>query len=279
MKRIETISLTTQKSFELTILMILLLFIGGAIFTGLIGKTGPIDITSVSALVVYVITLVTHELLHGFGFLLGGAKPVFGVGFIGILPFAYATSATRVPLRKMLFTAYLPFVVLSVLFVVLGLIYPAHQDIFMVGFLGNFTGAIGDLWIAQKLWKYLKFNDVMILDTKSGTEIYSNNETALKLSKKTASLPDVQPQSSWSMVALLSTGVILLIQVLVPVILTSTGYRGSYKLGFDGLYLFSVNITGDSYSTELNLLPGVAGGLLAGLIFYILTRYVRSRVS
>ena len=184
MKRIETISLTTQKSFELTILMILLLFIGGAIFTGLTGKTGPIDITSVSALVVYVITLVTHELLHGLGFLLGGAKPVFGVGFIGILPFAYATSATRVPLRMMLFTAYLPFVVLSVLFVVLGLIYPAHQDIFMVGFLGNFTGAIGDLWIAQKLWKYLKFNDVMILDTKSGTEIYSNNETALKLSKK-----------------------------------------------------------------------------------------------
>lgn len=78
-----------------------MLFIGVAIFQGIFGQSNQ-NAPAWALVAVYFATLIVHELVHGLGFLLSGAKPKFGVGFVGIMPFAYATSGSnsKIPLKK-----------------------------------------------------------------------------------------------------------------------------------------------------------------------------------
>ncbi|NCU31084.1 DUF3267 domain-containing protein [Candidatus Saccharibacteria bacterium] len=277
MKKTETISLTTQLSFELTVAAVFLLFIGGAIFDFAVGGTGEIATNLVLAPVVYVSTIIAHELLHGFGFLIGGAKPSFGVGIVGIIPFAYATSYQKLPLKAMLITAYLPFIVLSIVFVYLGVVFPQYQDLLLVGFLANFSGAVGDLWIAAKLWKYLRYKDVMVQDTKSGTEVYSSNKNAHTLGKKSQSRS--RKPSSWGKTISVSIGIVLAIQLFVPMILIITGFTGNFQLGLDSLYLFKVDASSNAAGAQLNLLAGVVAGTISGVFFSLISQHLPKRTN
>lgn len=277
MKKTETISLTTQLSFELTVAAVFLLFIGGAIFDFAVGGTGEIATNLLLAPVVYVSTIIAHELLHGLGFLIGGAKPTFGVGAIGIVPFAYATSGQRLPLKSMLVTAYLPFVVLSIAFLCLGVVFPQHQDLLLVGFLANFSGAVGDLWIASKLWKYLRYKDAMVQDTKSGTEVYSSNKNAYAAGNISQS--KLRDPSSWGKTISISIGIVLAIQLLIPMILIVTGFTGSFQLGLDSLYLFKVDTSSDAAGAQLNLLAGVVAGMISGIVFSIIYKLASRQSS
>ncbi|QQS19769.1 DUF3267 domain-containing protein [Candidatus Saccharibacteria bacterium] len=273
MKKIETIQITRQQSYALSAQMILFLFIGAAIFQGIVGETS--QSFGFEALAVYLITLVIHELLHGLGFLLGGAWPRFGIGIAGIIPVAYATSDQKLPVKNMLLVAYLPFVVLSVVFIVLSILFPAYQNLFMIGFLGNFAGAVGDIWIASKLWKYLKFKDVLILDTKIGTEVFSSNATAAKTGRE--STEKSKQRSSFMITALIGAGVIIMVQAIIPLVMVSSGFEGSYQLGSDNFYLFKVSTESAVRSAELNILPALIGGVIVG-ITYVLRNAVGHRM-
>ncbi len=272
MKKIETIQITKQQSYALSAQMILFLFIGAAIFQGIVGETS--QSFGLEALAVYLITLIIHELLHGVGFLLGGARPRFGVGIAGIIPVAYATSSQKLPVKNMLLVACLPFVVLSIVFILLSLIFPAYQNLFMIGFLGNFAGAVGDLWIASKLWKYLKFKDALILDTKIGTEVFSSDALAVRVGRE--STRKSKQHSSFIMISLIGTGAIILVQAIIPLIMVSSGFEGSYQLGSDNFYLFKVSTESAVRSAELNILPALIGGFIVGTT-YVLTNAIGSR--
>lgn len=173
MKKIETISFTTKTTAVLNVLGMFVLLIGAALFGSVVGSTSEFPLGLVGSLIVFLLTGVIHELLHGVGFLLGGVKPAYGAGVSGFMPYFYATSKQKVRLKPMLVTAYLPFVLLSVFFIVLGLAFPEYRQIATIGFVANFTGAVGDLWVASKLWKYLRFKDVMVLDKRGGIEVYN----------------------------------------------------------------------------------------------------------
>lgn len=184
MKKIDTITFTAQSTFALNLVMLLLLFTYGALYGGVIGVDSEPASIPFLELIVFFATGIVHELLHGLGFMLAGVKPTFGAGITNLMPYAYATSKQKLPLKQMLVTAYLPAVVLSILFIALGLAFPEHHILFLAGFLANLTGAVGDFWIASKLWKYLRFKDVMILDTKLGTEVYTSDKRAVELASK-----------------------------------------------------------------------------------------------
>ena len=91
MNKIETINIDKQVSYVLTLQSIFLFFIGGVIFSGVTGAN-DLHINGWVAIGAYVGTIILHELMHGVGFIIAGAKPRFGVGIAGVMPIAYATA-------------------------------------------------------------------------------------------------------------------------------------------------------------------------------------------
>ena len=275
MKKIETIAVTKQQSYVITLQAIVMLFIGGAIFST---ATSSNDLTTVGygGIIVYVATIIVHELLHGITFRISGARPRFGVGIVGFIPIAYATSNSKVKVPNMLLVAYTPFVVLSVFFVCLARVSPQYQSLAMIGFLGNFTGAVGDLWIASKLWKYLPFKDALVLDKKSGIEVYSDNKAAItkgiKATKKAGTKSNFG--KNWA----ISTLSIMFGQLLLPIFMTILGFNGNYRVGFGEFYLLDmVNKQGTEISATFNFLPALVIGLLLACVIKLSTNK-RSRV-
>lgn len=265
MKKINTITIDKQMSYVLSLQMIFLFFIGGAIFSQ-ITSVNDINVNGWVAALTYVGTIVLHELLHGIGFIIAGAKPKFGVGIAGIMPIAYATSSKKLSIPSMLIVAYLPFIALSLFFISLALIRPEYQQIALIGFLGNFTGAVGDLWIASKLYKYLKFSDVLLKDTQSGIEVYSSDKHAQDLAKRAFSSDTRERKfgKQWAIASLWVFG----FQILLPVILPLIGFNDSIKFGFGEFYLFEIVNTsnGNPSGATFNL----AAPIIIGLTFTLL---------
>lgn len=132
--------------------MVFLFFIGGAIFNyfgdanegyGSIGWLG---------LLVYILTIILHELLHGLGFMLAGAKPKFGVALLGVMPAAYATAEGKISIKGVLLTLHLPLVVLSVIFIVAVQNFPSISSIVFDRFYWQFC------W---RSWRPVDFFSVM----------------------------------------------------------------------------------------------------------------------
>lgn len=118
---------------------------------------------------VVITTVVLHELLHGVGYLIAGGKMQFGVGRVGYMPLAYAsTKGSRIPLRHMFISAYLPLIVLSVSFIGLGLTFPNLLLAFTLGFAFNFAGAVADIWLSMQLWRYKNQPGVLVEAIKGG---------------------------------------------------------------------------------------------------------------
>lgn len=185
MKKIETIELKAKNLALLQMIGLAMTFVGGAIYNNIVGSIKGTPLGLEGAILVFVGTIIIHEMMHGAGFWLAGAKPSFGIGF----GYFYATANQRVPLKTMLVTAYLPFIVLSALFLALALAFPVYQQIFSFAFISNFVGSVGDLWAASRLWKYLRFKDVEILDQKSGMVVYSSDKKALSVVVKPSKKP------------------------------------------------------------------------------------------
>lgn len=268
MQKIETITIDKQVSYVLTLQMLFLFFIGGAIFTGLTGVKN-INVNGWLAVVVYIATLIIHELMHGIGFLLARAKPQYGISIAGVIPVAYTTSDNYLKITSMLPVAYLPFVSISVFYILFAFEYPQFQSLALIGFLSNFTGSVGDIWIASKLWKYIRFSDAKVRDTKSGIEVFSANKQALLTASR---LKDKEKQrlkfgKQWAITSI----VMLVIQTLSPIALKIIGYKDNYKLGFREFYLFETKFSelGHITGASFNLLSPI----LIGLMFTILSRF------
>lgn len=275
MKKIETITIAKQQSYNLTAQGVLLTFIAVAIFQSITGKSNQ-DSSVWAFILAFVFTIIVHELLHGVGFYISGAKPRFGLGMAGIMPVAYATSSDKLPIKNMLVVAYLPFVVLSIVFIALSFFFPEYQPLFMIGFVGNFAGAIGDVWIASKLIKYLKYKDTYVVDTKTGTEVYSSNNEASIIGQK--SQAKTEKPSSFGMVASISFMIILTLQIVIPIILAFSNYDGLFQIGTDAFHLLRVDQSSTNASMELNLLAPLIGGIVAGGIYTLVEQRNRKNL-
>ena len=156
--------------------MILLIPIGTFLYNFIVGKPTEYGVGPNGILIVLVTTLVIHELMHGVGYLVAGIKPKYGVGMLGILPVLYTTTRqkTMMTVHQTLIAGYLPFIALSLALIAWGLVFPQHRQVTSFAFIINFAGSVGDLYIASKLWKYIKMKGIKVLDTKTGFEIYSS---------------------------------------------------------------------------------------------------------
>ena len=168
MKKVETIKMSAKSLAVLQVVGLAVAFLGGAVYNNIVGDGNGTPIGLGVFIIVFCMTLVVHELLHAVGFLLAGVKPAFGIGF----GFLYVTANRLLPVKPMLIAGCLPFVVLSVLSLMLSVVLPMYQHIFSLVFIVNFTGSVGDLWAAQRLWKYINRSGVIVHDQKSGIVVY-----------------------------------------------------------------------------------------------------------
>lgn len=154
--------------------MMLMVPTGTIFFNNIVGRPTVFPVEEDGIFVVFILSIVVHELLHAIGFLFSGAIPKFGVGMLGILPVVYTSTygKQKLTIGRMLFAGFLPLVTITVLTVVHGLFFPQYRQITSFIFIINFAASAGDLYLAFRLLKYFRIKGVMILDTKTGSEIY-----------------------------------------------------------------------------------------------------------
>jgi hypothetical protein len=276
MKIIETIKLDNRQSQTLliygTILSIVAVYAFLTAFEWMTGRRAvvPFDASLIiTALLAILPTVIIHELLHGIGFLLAGGKMSFGVRMAGYMPVAYAsTHSTKISARHMFADAYIPFVVLSVIYMVSAFMFPELYLLFLIGFVANFAGAVGDIWLSMRLWKYLGATNVYAEALSGGGLIvYQKGESSTinnsKKSKKHMTYDQVAKvvAASWVMV--------YAAQAIAPDLIMKLGAMSSYELGFSGLYLLKFSSIDGKIKDESSFVATIAVALFVGLIYYV----------
>jgi hypothetical protein len=160
------------------ILGVLSLVIFGLIFSGLAvslgklpsqGEFGLSEIGSVFAGIL--LTLVLHELTHGWVMQMFGAKPKYGILWKGLM--LYATSPGYTYRRNhYVVIALAPFVLISAL-VILGMwLSQGTLWVLLLGLCGifNASGAIGDMWMTIIVLRYA--TTAYVMDERDGLRVF-----------------------------------------------------------------------------------------------------------
>ncbi len=111
-----------------------------------------------------IIILPLHELIHGLGFLLWGGKPFFGAK----LPFALYCGARQQIFRRnqYLVVGLAPLVVITIAALMLTLFFPVLAFYTLFANLSNFSGAVGDVWVATRILQQPAH--ILVEDTDAG---------------------------------------------------------------------------------------------------------------
>lgn len=140
---------------------------GAAIFAGLPFVLWLLLIAGVN-IVAYLFMVPIHEGVHAIVILLEGGSPRFGLK----LPYAaYCTAPGQVfPRRAYQLVALAPLVVLTAAGLVLTWLFPASGLVLWLFWVGNFSGAAGDIMVAREMGQLP--SSVLIADTATGYTAY-----------------------------------------------------------------------------------------------------------
>lgn len=123
------------------------------------------------SIILFIGTIVLHELIHGAFISKYGGKPSYGAGIAHfILPYFYATTKTIFPRNQFIVIAIAPLVVISVAGIGIMAAFPSIAHWMFIPFVVNASGAVGDLWVARNVLRYPKH--VLLEDVKTGLIIY-----------------------------------------------------------------------------------------------------------
>lgn len=116
----------------------------------------------------YIVILPVHEAIHGLVIAGLGGKPYFGAK----LPLALYCGAKNQLFRRdqYLLIALAPLVVITLAAIVLTLLAPVAASYVFFATVGNFSGAAGDVWSAQRVLNLP--TDVLIEDTQTGYRVW-----------------------------------------------------------------------------------------------------------
>ena len=128
----------------------------------------------------YILILPIHELIHAAAFILLGGKPYFGAK----LPYAlYCGAKDQLFRRNQYFVVGLaPLVVITLAGIILILISPVLASYMLLAFIGNFSGAAGDIWVVRRLVR--RPPSILVEDTESGYRVWEVTESAPHDSEK-----------------------------------------------------------------------------------------------
>ncbi len=255
-------------SFRLAGYSLLLVLLGAGLFSAISSSGIETVWMAVAAIFIYFATLTVHELVHGLAFMAFGGKVKYGVGVAGhILPYAYATAPDQpFTLRQMLVIGLAPFVVLCSFSALVAILLPQTAPYMGVVFIGNFAGAVGDLWMVSKILKFRGSKNLVIVDEKQGMTVYADDAkaktVALKLQKQES---QTNPANKFIVSWIGASFVLMFVALLAPILFTVVGFSGSFSLGPSWFQLISYE-SGTQVAVTVNFLPAIAGGFVFAVL-------------
>ena len=247
--------------------MVLLIFLGGSLFTAVAGSTDGLPFNPALAIVVYIATIVLHELIHGLFFKLFGGNPKYGVGVMHyVLPYAYATAHGQpYTYRQMVVISMGPLILICLGAVAVAIAAPSLAQYASVAFIGNFSGAVGDMWLIRQVSRFRNLKSAMFVDLKNGIAIYGKGEKTKALVAKMRKLDDAENKTAKISIVWVKTFAVLVgITLLVPILLNSANFVGHILIGPQSFPLFEMNTSVKSQSVHLNFIPIIfASGIFA----------------
>lgn len=272
-----TIGLGSAVILRLSAYSVLSCFLAAGVFSGIAGGGGPGPVSAgwtqpVLYVAIYFVTVIAHELVHGLFFGIFGGHPRYGAGFKYLLPYFYAASpGDAFPLRRMLVIGLAPLVTLSGLSLIAAFLVPAWAGYFAVAFIGNTAGAVGDIWMVNRLCRFLPVQDATVVDTPTGMDVHSPDAKAVAIADRLAAL-DLRPPTfavRWIGAALAVLSVEILAATIGPI------FTDSLLIGPAQLPLMEFARTAEGIAWTFN----VASPLAAGLVFAIAARLFSRHAS
>ncbi len=128
----------------------------------------------------YILILPIHELIHAAAFVLWGGKPYFGVR----LPYAlYCGAKNQLFHRNQYFVVGLaPLIAITLAGIIFILISPVLASYTLFALIGNFSGAVGDIWVVRKLLR--RPRSILVEDTEAGYRAWELAESSPQDSEK-----------------------------------------------------------------------------------------------
>ena len=125
--------------------------------------------------VAYIVVLPLHEGIHGLIFALWGGKPYYGAK----LPFALYCGAKNQLFHRnqYLVVGLAPLVVITLAGIVFTLLYPGLAVYTLLGTVGNFSGAAGDVWSVMRILRQPA--TALVEDTETGYRVWEVAEYIL----------------------------------------------------------------------------------------------------
>lgn len=119
-------------------------------------------------IVAYIVVLPLHEGLHGLAFAFWGGRPYFGAK----LPLALYCGAKNQLFHRnqYLVVGLAPLVVITLAGIVFTVLYPGFAVYTLLGTVGNFSGAAGDVWSVLRILRQPA--NVLVEDTETGYRIW-----------------------------------------------------------------------------------------------------------
>lgn len=270
-KPIHIIGIDKSSSIRISAYGMVLFFIGGAFFSNLMGDNTQGKTIVLIALLVFIVTIVVHELIHGFFFWVYGGKPKYGVGLAYFMPYAYASSpGQRYSLSQMSVVSLSPLFLLSAISLALAVLVPAQASYWAIIFIANFSGAVGDMWLISRAWKFAGCPQLSLVDLRDGVAVYATGEKADKIAKKLKQKQNPELSSNRFITRwLYSTVLISILTGLVPIILNLFHYQGSLLIGPKALPLIEFVSTSDRIEATFTILPAALGGLIYSALFLL----------
>ncbi len=266
---IYTIGINKPQSLQLAAYGTILLFLSAALFSSLNPSSNQ-QINPIIGLTVYFITLAAHEAVHGFLFKIFGGEPQYGVGLMyKFFPYAYATSPGQpYGYYQMILIGLSPLFVVCTIALVVAALVPSLASYAAIAFVGNFAGAIGDIWLMGRLVRFRGANNLTFIDMKNGIEVHGSGDKADKIVKifSVTDNPDTKKSkfmSRW----LTSAALLVLVSSLLPFILSVLQFEGKILIGPEQFPLFEYVNNSQEKSFTFNPWPMVIAGLAFALIY------------
>jgi len=274
---VHSIKINEAATMRLAAYSVILMFLGGGLFSFITSQNSPY-INSLGAILVYFLAVVAHELIHGLFFKLFGGKPTYGAGVMcRILPYFYATAGKKpYSYRQMAVVALAPLFILCIGSVVSAIVFPSTVGYALVVFVGNFAGAVGDLWLLSKLRLFRKLDSVHFVDTKNSIDVYSTN----KLTSEIQSYIDKENAPSngnnFSKLWFKSFIVVFIFYILSFPAISLLAKDTSVIIGPSWFPLLEVNNTPDNIEASFNFLsPIIISFLFAAIYSQLLKRRIK----
>ena len=167
-----------------------------------------------------------------------------------------------------------PFFVICALAVVIAIIIPSTAPYAAIAFVGNFAGAIGDMWLMRQLWRFRKVKNLAVVDSKNGLAVYGTGDKAKPVIAKLQKLDNPNATTSKiTTVCIKSSLVIVLLTVIAVAILSLFNFSGHILVGPSQFPLFEYVSADKINSIQLGFAPILVGSL----IFSVLYIWIRNK--